>query len=183
MNTILFLLTCGRMRAFIKQQSILQLKYRGASYMLCEDSTGLRDFVDYMVQEYAEAPMVRLFFCCDAPQALRSTLALLEEGCYPHYALASLSYCLPKFLQAQKVDNCWIRYENSTWHVSNGLLIPEESASGKCPLVLSHRQLAEMFFHEEKSTEKQKISQQMHPVRNQLVDYIEESKVSPRHHL
>lgn len=183
MNTILFLLTSGRMRAFIKQQSVQLLKYKGANDMLYKGSGGLTDFVDYMVHEYAEPDKVRLFFCCDTPQALRATIILLEDGCYPHYSLTSLSYCLSSFLKEQNIDNCWVHFENTTWRISNGLAIEENNSSGKCPQEISHRQLAEMFFYEKKNKDKQDQSGHQSSLKNQLADYVESSKVKPRHHL
>ena len=151
--------------------------------MLCKGSGGLTDFVDYMVHEYAEPDKVRLFFCCDTPQALRAAIILLESGRYPHYSLTSLSYCLSSFLKEQKIDNCWVRFENTTWRISNGLAIAENNSSGKCPREISHRQLAEMFFYEEKKEDKQDLHRPQSPLKNQLADYVESSKVKPRHPL
>lgn len=183
MEIILFMLTSGRMRAFIKRQDVRQLKYRGAEDMPCEGSAALRDFVDYMLhEEDAEPKRTRLFFCCDTPQGALWAMTLLEKRDYPHFSLASLSYCLPIFLRTQKLEDCWIRFEEKTWRIANGLAI-NDRASGKCPQVLTHRQLAEMFFYEEESGGGPNTSRQAPPTLNPLGRYVEGSKVAPKHSL
>lgn len=183
MEIILFMLTSGRMRAFIKRQDVRQLKYRGAEDMPCEGSAALRDFVDYMLhEEDAEPKRTRLFLCCDT-SAAQWAMTLLEGGGYPHFSLASLSYCLPIFLRTQKLDDCLIRFEEKTWRIANGLAIYDNSASGKCSQVLTHRQLAEMFFYEEESGGRPKTSRQAPPTLNPLGRYVEGSKVAPKHSL
>ena len=182
MEIILFMLTSGRMRAFTKSQGVQQMRYRGAEDMPCEGSAALRDFIDYMLHEYAELDATRLFFCCDTPRTALWAMTLLEEGGYPHFSLASLSYCLPIFLRTQKLDDCWIRFEEKTWRIANGLAI-NDRASGKCPQVLTHRQLAEMFFYEEESGGRPNTSRQAPPTLNPLGRYVEGSKVAPKHSL
>ena len=183
MEIILFMLTSGRMRAFTKSQGVQQMRYRGAEDMPCEGSAALRDFIDYMLHEYAELDATRLFFCCDTPRTALWAMTLLEEGGYPHFSLASLAYCLPIFLRTQKLDDCLIRFEEKTWRIANGLATPDDSASGKCPQVLTHRQLAEMFFYEEESDGRPKTSRQAPPTLNPLGRYVEGSKVAPKHSL
>lgn len=184
METILFLLTSGRMRAFIKRQDVRQLKYRGAEDMPCGSSADLRDFVDYMLhEEDAEPKRTRLFLCCDTPRMALWGMTLLEEMEYLHFSLASLDYCLPIFLRTQRLEDCRVRFEEKTWRIADGLATPEDDASGKCPQVLTHRQLAEMFFYEEESGGRPKTSRQEPPTLNPLGRYVESSKVTPKHSL
>ena len=190
METILFLLSSGRMRAFSRRQDVQQLKYRGADDMPCEDSQALRDFVNYILEEYADGPaQAHLFFCCDTLGAARKAMTLLEEGDYPHYphyphyALASLSHCLPLFLRTQQMTDCWVRFEETTWRIAAGLASPAEKASGKCPQEITHRQLAEMFFYEAAVAGSPEPPRQEPPDLNALGRFVDGSKVTPLHSL
>lgn len=184
MKTILFLLSSGRMRAFSRRQDVQQLKYRGADDIPCEDSPALRDFVNYILEEYADGPaQAHLFFCCDTPGAARKAMTLLKEGDYPHYALASLSHCLPLFLRTQQMTDCWVRFEETTWRVAAGLASPAEKASGKCPQEITHRQLAEMFFYEAAVAGSPEPPRQAPPALSALSRYVSKSKVTPLHSL
>ena len=187
METILFLLSSGRMRAFSRRQDVQQLKYRGADDMPCEDSQALRDFVNYILKEYADGPaQAHLFFCCDTLGAARKAMTLLEEGDpphYPHYALASLGHCLPLFLRTQQMTDCWVRFEETTWRVAAGLASQAEKASGKCPQEITHRQLAEMFFYEAAVAGSPEPPRQEPPALSPVSRFVKSSKVTPLHSL